>query len=64
MKKEQLWQPARVKAFKKGFDDGLECGKTNNPYENNGMCDEWWLYERGYEEGVAEYCRELESKEK
>ena len=52
----------RLKSKKKGFDDGLKYGENKNPYENNGMCDEWWLYERGYEEGVAEYCRDLESE--
>lgn len=47
---------------KKGFHDGFEYGENKNPYKNNGMCDEWWLYEKGYEEGVAEYCRKLESE--
>ena len=27
----------RLKAHKKGFDDGLEYGENKNPYENNGM---------------------------
>ena len=49
----------RLKALKKGFKDGLEYGENNNPYINNGMCDEYWLYEQGYEKGVAEYCKEL-----
>ena len=52
----------RLEAKKKGYDDGLKYGENKNPYENNGMCDEWWLYEKGYEEGVADYCREIESK--
>ena len=52
----------RLEAKKKGYDDGLEYGENKNPYENNGMCDEWWLYEKGYEEGVADYCRETESE--
>ena len=52
----------RLEAKKKGYDDGLKYGENKNPYENNGMCDEWWLYEKGYEEGVADYCRETESE--
>ena len=50
-------------AYKKGHKDGLEEGVNENPYENNGMCDEWWTYEQGYESGVSDYCREIDKEE-
>ena len=61
IREEYLISADRVKARKQGYSDGLLFGENKNPYKNNGMCDEWWLYEKGYEEGVAEYCRGLES---
>jgi flagellar biosynthesis/type III secretory pathway protein FliH len=50
-------------AYKKGHKDGLEEGVNENPYENNGMCDEWWTYQQGYESGVSDYCREIDKEE-
>ena len=50
-------------AYKKGHKDGLEEGVNENPYKNNGMRDEWWTYEQGYESGVSDYCREIDGEE-
>ena len=52
-----------------GYNDGYMYRENKNPYTNQGIRDvkvslkertgEWWWYEKGYEEGVADYCRDL-----
>ena len=42
-------------AYRKGYKHGYETGNERNNYKNS---NQYWEYRRGYEAGVADYCRE------
>ena len=49
-------------AHKLGYLDGYEEGVENNPYDNLRQSDNYLAYRKGYDEGVAEYCREIDGE--
>ena len=51
-------------AHKLGYLDGYEEGVENNPYDNLRQSDNYLAYRKGYDEGVAEYCREIDKEGK
>lgn len=46
-------------AYKKGYNDGLNTGVENNPYDGMVNPKLHIMYRQGYDAGVADYCREV-----
>lgn len=50
-----------MESYKLGFKHGLEEGVDTNPYE---MDTDRYLYRRGYDAGITEYCRREHPEDK
>ena len=50
----------KISAYKIGYVDGYEEGVENNPYHHINQRENFLQYLKGYDEGVAEYCKEDE----
>jgi ribosome modulation factor len=50
-------------SYKKGYNDGLNTGISNNPYDGMVNPKLHTMYRQGYDAGVADYCREVHPKD-
>ena len=54
MKASPMPDPASLEAYALGYYEGREIGTESNPFDGD---DLRLMYRRGYDAGVADYCR-------